>query len=382
MIRWGLISDDGVGAAEGLAADEALLLEHGRGSESVHEATLRLYSYRSHCALVGRFQSLEEEVDLVAARRLGIDVARRPTGGGAIIMGAGQLGVAVATRAPAGVSPRDLLVRYAGGVRAGLARLGIDARFAGKNDLQVDGRKIAGLGLYVDPTGALLFHASVLIDLDVALMLRVLRIPGAKLSNKGIRRVAERVTTIAREAGGPVAMDDVRFDLAAGFGAALDLDLEVTALTAAQQARRDALVRDRYAATEWTHQRSRLRDAHGTEVLKTPEGLVRVYVATHGATIKSATVAGDFNAVPAGITALEAALRWAPATREHTRSTTLAVLDHDDLGVAPERVADTVWSATERALERAAGAHPVRASGSCYFPDVQSAQPVGAEEVA
>jgi len=373
MSRWRYISDDGAGAAEGLATDEALLLHHGRDADGTHEATLRLYTYRSHCALVGRFQSLHDEVDLVAARRLGVEVARRPTGGGAIIMGAGQLGVAVATRAPTGMSPRELLARYAEGVSAGLARLGLSTSFAGKNDLQVGGRKVAGLGLYVDQTGALLFHASVLADLDIALMLRVLQIPGAKLSDKGIQRVGERVTTIARETGGPVPMDAVRSAIAAGIREALEVELEPGALSAAQRARRDDLVRERYAATEWTDQRSMLRDAHGTEVLKTPEGLVRVYVATHGATIKSATVAGDFNAVPAGITALEAALRWAPATREETLRVTLERVDPSDLGVPPQLVADAVWSATERALERASGgAHPLRPSGSCYFPEADA----------
>lgn len=379
MTRWRYISDDGAGAAQGLATDEALLLHHGRDAAGPHEATLRLYTYRSHCALVGRFQSLHDEVDLVAARRLGVEVARRPTGGGAIIMGAGQLGVAVATRAPADVSPRDLLARYAQGVSAGLQRLGLTPRFAGKNDLQVDGRKVAGLGLYVDPAGALLFHASVLADLDIALMLRVLRIPGAKLSDKGVRRVGERVTTIAREAGGPVPMGEVRAAIAAGMSDVLGVTLEPGMLDGAQRARRDSLIGERYGAAEWTDQRSMLRDAHGTEMLKTPEGLVRVYVATHGATIKSATVAGDFNAVPAGITALESELRWAPATRAETLRATCACIHHEDLGVAPQLVADAVWSATERALERAGGAHPLRPSGSCYFPEPEPA-PVAAAE--
>jgi len=382
MSRWRSITDSGSGAAEGLATDEALLLDHGRDGSGPYEATLRLYTYRSHCALVGRFQSLHDEVDMVAARRLGIEVGRRPTGGGAIIMGDGQLGIAVATRAPAGIAPRELLARYARGVSAGLARLGLTTQFAGKNDLQVGGRKVAGLGLYVDPTGALLFHASVLADLDIALMLRVLQIPGAKLSDKGVQRVHERVTTISRELGGPVSMDAIRSAMAAGFGDALGVELEDSALSNAQRARRDRLIHDRYGASEWTDQRSPLRDAHGTEVLKTPEGLVRVYVATHGATIKSVTVAGDFNTVPPGITGLEAALRWAPATRDETLRATLRLVGPGDLGVPPQRVADCVWSATERALERAAGAHPVRASGSCYFPDVTPAEPVTERGVA
>lgn len=369
MTVWRLITDDGAAAAPGLATDEALMLEHRRGAEPATEASLRLYTYRAHCALVGRFQSLEDEVDLVAARRLGIEVGRRPTGGGAIIMGDGQLGVAVVTRAPAATAPRELLERYALGVVAGLARLGIDAEFRGKNDLQVGQRKIAGLGLHVDDHGALLFHASILADLDVALMLGVLTIPGAKLSDKGIARVQERVTTVRREAGRAVSTAELREAVAAGFAGALAVELAPGTLTAVEAARRDELVAERYGNDRWTLQRTKLRDAHGTAVLKTPEGLVRIYIATHGGSIKSALVAGDFNAVPPRLAQLETALRWCAATRERVVELTEATLHDEDLGVAPAVVAAAIWEAAERAIERAAGAHPVRPAGSCYFPE-------------
>lgn len=366
---WRLLIDDDAEAACGLALDEALMQEHRRGAERTRAATLRMYSYRSHCALVGRFQSLEDEVDLVAAHRLGLQVARRPTGGGAIIMGAGQLGVAVACEAPIATAPRALLERYAMGVIFGLRRLGVEATFRGKNDLEAGGRKIAGLGLYFDEQGAMLFHASVLADLDVALMLRVLRIPGAKLSDKGIGRVEDRVTTVSREAGRSVAVAEVREAVGIGFSDALELKLEAGALGTEEAARRDTLVRERYANDVWTMQRTRLRDMHGTAVMKTPEGLIRVYVATHGAAVKSTLVAGDFNAPPPRLTALEAELRWCAATQERIHELTESTLRHDDLGVPPQAVADTIWEATARALERADGAHPARPAGSCYFPE-------------
>src|SRR5581483_2245544 len=124
--QWRLLTHDGVEAAAGLALDEALLAGYAREADPAWPPTLRLYTYRSHCALVGRYQHLEAEVDLDACRRTGTGCARRPTGGGAIVMGAGQLGVAVATRAPADVNPRALLGRYAEGIVAGLAELGIE----------------------------------------------------------------------------------------------------------------------------------------------------------------------------------------------------------------------------------------------------------------
>ncbi len=104
---WRLLTYDGVEAAAGLALDEAMLAGYARDADPDWAPTLRLYTYRSHCALVGRYQHLDAEVDLDACRRTGTGFSRRPTGGGAIVMGAGQLGVAVATRAPADRNPRD-----------------------------------------------------------------------------------------------------------------------------------------------------------------------------------------------------------------------------------------------------------------------------------
>lgn len=368
MSTWRYLTDEGVGAAEGLAADEALMLRYGRDERSESEATLRLYTYRSHCALVGRYQNLEDELDLEACAARGVQHGRRPTGGGAILMGAGQLGVAVCTRAPAGIAPKDLLRRYADGVIAGLARLGIDAAFRSKNDLEVGGRKIAGLGLYVDDRGALLFHTSLLADLDIPLMLDVLKIPGAKVSDKAVERVSDRVTTVARELGRTVTAVDIRDEVRAGFATALGLDLCAGETEVAERDRRDALVLEKYANDQWIRQRSPLQDARGTAGLKTPEGFVRVYVGVHGDTIKSLLLAGDFNTLPAGVSRLEAALRWSRAEPAQITAVCERELSPSDLGVPAPAVADAIWQATIRALEREREAHPVRAEGSCYFP--------------
>lgn len=372
MTRWRYLSDDGAGAAAGLAADEAAMRRYGRGETPAEEATLRLYSYRPHCALVGRYQSLEDEVDLKRCAAREVQVGRRPTGGGAILMGPGQLGVAVATRAGAREPPRALLRRYAAGVIAGLGRLGVAAAFRSKNDLEVGGRKIAGLGLYLDPWGVVLFHASVLADLDVALMLEVLRIPGAKLSDKAVARVGQRVTTVSRELGRELAAADVRDAIRRGFAATFGLDLVPGRLDEQERARRDELVETRYAAAAWLGERGPRRDARGSALLKTPEGLLRVYVGLHGETIKSALFAGDFNVLPAGLPRLEAALKWCRAEPRRIAEAAASTLAPGDLGVPPESVAAAVWEAAGAALELQRCGHPKRLTGSCYFP-----QPAG-----
>ena len=306
---WRLLAGDGVGAADGLALDEALMSRYGRGQPDC-PPTLRLYSYRSHCALVGRYQDLAAEVDLDACRRTGTEVSRRLTGGGAIVMGRGQLGVGYVARAPADRRPRQIIEELSAALAAGLALLGVTVAFHGKNDLETGGRKIAGLGLYVDPAGAMLFHASVLADLDVEFMLRVLRVPAAKLAGKAIAAVTERVTTVSAETGRPHDATTLRPAIATGFAGTFGAHLEPGSPDQAEQAEAGALAAGRYRSQSWLDERSMVGDGSGSALLKAPAGLARIYLSTHGDLVKSALVAGDFNELAPEVVALESGLRW------------------------------------------------------------------------
>lgn len=367
-MTWRYLSSDGVSAASGLAEDEAVMATHGRSSTSEHDVSLRLYNYRAHCGLVGRYQNLAGEINVEFCEANDVDVGRRPTGGGAILMGPGQLGIAVVGRARAERTPRELLGDFSRGVIAGLAEFGIDAAFCSKNDLEVEGRKIAGLGLHLDADGAVLFHASVLADLDIPLMLQVLNIPGAKVSDKAVAHIGERVTTISRQIDRPLTASDARPAFRRGFESAFEVETVDGALSDVERARRETLVETKYAAESWTHQRSPRRDARGSATLKTPEGLVRVYVGTHGDVMNSVLICGDFNVLPPGISRLEAALRWSRADPARVLAETEAMLTPSDLGVAPADVARTISEAADRALELERS-HPVRNEGACYAPN-------------
>lgn len=366
MTVWRYLTARNVGGAEGLAFDEALMAGHGRGQQAA--PVLRLYTYASHVALCGRYQHIEAELNIDACRRTGTEIGRRPTGGGAIVMGVGQLGVAVVTNAPTTMRPKDLLEQFSLGIVCGLAKLGIDARFSGKNDLKVDGRKIAGLGLYLDGAGALLFHSSILADLDIPFMLEVLDVPAAKLGAAGPAAVAERITTVSRETREPCTGDTIRDAVALGFCEALAIELAESTPTDTEVRDAADLVTGKYATDEWRFQRSPQADANSSSMIKTPGGLVRVYVALQGDTIKSAMFTGDFNEMPAPLAEYESALKWARA--DPYALTALARRscgDDTGLGVPPEQLADAVWQAAAQAMEHGVAAPLIE--GSCYFPE-------------
>jgi lipoate-protein ligase A len=369
---WRLLTDDGAQAAQGLAMDEALMARYARARPPA-PPTLRLYTYRTHCALIGRYQNLDAEVDLAACADTGTQVSRRPTGGGAIIMGAGQLGVALTAAAPPDRRPREIIEDLAGGLMTGLAELGISAVFKGKNDLESNGRKIAGLGLYLDQYGAMLFHASVLADLDIDFMLRVLRIPAAKLADKAVAAVMERVTTVTGQTGRPWDGPALRPVIAAGFAKAFGADLEPGEPDAAEQARAATLAVGQYASQSWLTDRSAALDGSGSAALKTPAGLARIYLTTHGDLVKNAIVVGDFNELPAAVADMEAALRWHRLDERTVMSAVSRSGAGPALGVPPDQLAGAIMHAGRQAADRLAAA-PVRSEGSCYFPEPMRSQ--------
>ncbi|MFQ5612912.1 MAG: hypothetical protein ACE5H9_12340 [Anaerolineae bacterium] len=318
---WRLISDDGVSASFGLAADDLLARRVGHGQSP---PTLRLYTYRSHCALVGRFQRVEHEIHLDFCRAQRIPVNRRPTGGGAIIMGADQLGVALTLPGRGGETyqgARALMAHFSEGIVRGLAGLGVKARFRRKNDIEVDGRKIVGLGIYRAASGGLLFHASLLVDLDVPLMLQILNTPFEKISDKEIATVSARTSTVRREVGRQVTLDAVRRQVAAGYAAAFDVELVPGDFTPGERRAAAALEREKYLTDGWVHQTTEVPDAVGAARVKTPGGLLDVRLTLAGQMMKAVFISGDFFAAEKAVADLEASLRWHTSRVEAVEAT-------------------------------------------------------------
>jgi lipoate-protein ligase A len=138
--------------------------------------TLRLYTFATPALTLGRFQP-HEDVDEDACARLDVDVARRPTGGQALLHG-GDLTYAVAMPQRRGRegSVERTYTWLAAGIIAGLARLGVEANvasrsgpagpvcFAGQQgaDLRVGDRKVCG-SAQLQRDGAVLQHGSILL---------------------------------------------------------------------------------------------------------------------------------------------------------------------------------------------------------------------------
>lgn len=242
--RWRYIEDDGSSASFGLAADEYITRKL---PSSPYSCILRLYTYEGPYVMVGRHQDVESEVNLSYCREMGIEINRRPTGGGAIIMGKGQLGLAIASPLEEDViSPllgsKAVFSPFTRGIIAALGLLGLMAWFRPENDIYVGDKKIAGLAccsLDGMPTG--LYHASILSDMDTALMGRAL-----KKSRGGI-------TTVSAELGRPIGTSELRGYIKRGFEGFLHAELIPEPFSREEQEEIRKLEKRKYRSKAWIY---------------------------------------------------------------------------------------------------------------------------------
>jgi lipoate-protein ligase A len=167
------IIDTGVREGRANIAFDAALIE-ARQAGQVPD-TIRFLRFPP-TVLIGRHQDLSREVNLDYCRDNDVGIVRRITGGGAIYLDDGQLGWEIVFhRSSLGIAALpDLAREICNAAAAGLSRLGIDAKFRPRNDIEVDGRKISGTGGFFDGD-VLIYQGTVLVDMNADHMVSALR---------------------------------------------------------------------------------------------------------------------------------------------------------------------------------------------------------------
>ena len=245
---WHLVHVQAQAPALHMAVDDVMLDEVAAGRRP---ATLRVWEWAGPAVVMGRFQSLRNEVDMEAARRHGIEVVRRISGGGAMFIEPGNT-ITYSIVAPETLV-QDMTFEQAYAfmdqwVIEALAGLGIKAWYQPLNDITSSAGKIAGAA-QTRRRGAVLHHVTMAYDIDAAKMMEVLRIGREKLSDKGTTSAAKRVDPLRSQTGLPrAAVIDRMVDTFRRRHGGLAPDI----LHPDELGRAQALARDRFSTPEWT----------------------------------------------------------------------------------------------------------------------------------
>jgi lipoate-protein ligase A len=221
--EWRLLKTGFDTAFSNMAIDRAILVAN---SQCKVLPTVRLYGWKPAAISIGYFQSLEDEVDLLACRKFGVDYVRRITGGGAVFHDK-ELTYSIVIPESHLQIPRNIMESYGkicGAIMKGLCELGIESIYAPINDIVTNGKKISG-NAQTRKMKTVLQHGTVLMDVDVDKMFSLLKVPNEKIKDKLIADVKQRVTSIKHVLGSAVDFEEVAEAMKIGFEEEFNVDL-------------------------------------------------------------------------------------------------------------------------------------------------------------
>jgi lipoate-protein ligase A len=198
---WEIVHEKAVSPRMNLALDEVLTARVGEGRR---RPTLRIWEWDQSAVVIGSFQSYRNEVDPEGAAKHGFDVVRRISGGGAMMMAAGQIitySLYVPASLVAGMTFADSYAFLDDWVLQALRSIGVDATYQPLNDIASPTGKIGGAAQKRLANGGVLHHATISYDIDGQMMTEVLRIGREKLSDKGTTSAAKRVDPLRTQTG-------------------------------------------------------------------------------------------------------------------------------------------------------------------------------------
>jgi lipoate-protein ligase A len=269
-MAWRLLDFQYHNIFENMAIDEAIFHET---IKSKKQPTIRFYGSIPAAVSIGYFQDAAKELNIEKCRGEGIDVARRITGGRAVVH-FNEITYCIAAGDKEKYFPADIPGTYkiiSQCIARGLSDLGIKATLAeegraqtkeeispccfsspSKNELLVNGRKICG-SAQVRRRGGFLQHGLLLMAYhpeETADFLLPERAP------VGLEKLRRSVTSVNEELDFTVDEREICSKLKKGFSEELGIDLEEGALTPAEEKLKDELMK-KYTDADWNIERKK-----------------------------------------------------------------------------------------------------------------------------
>lgn len=168
-----------------VALEHQLLLE-------ANDDTLLFLWQNSSSVIFGRNQNLFAEVDTQYLKENNISPVRRFSGGGAVFQDLGNLNFTFITKEKNIENDKYLKV-----IIKALNSLNINCEFSGRNDILTNGKKFSGHAYYTSDDNYL-YHGTIMVDVNLDMLTKVLKPSFLKLNSKAIDSVRSRVVNLSQ----------------------------------------------------------------------------------------------------------------------------------------------------------------------------------------
>lgn len=200
--------------------------------------------------VIGRNQNALQEVNADFVKQNNIDVVRRLTGGGAVFHDLGNINFTVIQRHEAGLYQN--YEYFTAPVCEYLQSLNVNACFAGRNDLLIEGRKFSGNAQVVLGKN-IMHHGTIMFNANVSELVGALKPNPLKISSKSIKSVQARVTNVAEHLATSLSADEFYEQLLDAFA---ERGYKLTSVSPEEQQQINNLADSKYRTWDWNFGRA------------------------------------------------------------------------------------------------------------------------------